>query len=335
VSITENPLPCESGFLLMKPTDRLEASRDADDRATVNNFLRDVLTHAKNVRAAGLVTICLSHEWNWRISAPEDRAAKATGCKLTTGCEGQGDVSITPDKATRVGLAFLGSVARSAANKHLVDSDSLSNFLLREEAGAVSGDNAEHLVLHFRGTADALEKCCAHYKRVREHAKLGKLEFASGNVGRKIERCDVRFAVGGNARDSSQAIRSVCESGNTGLVADLNLAQEHVGNGNLDIEEASEVTLSCIRKNLFQAELGGCECVRNELARHTGICSTWSDLGSVIVQSFGLPKIDLEILAAANVCNVDRHDFSADEKVLAVAPAFVNGLCDVASDCGG
>jgi hypothetical protein len=118
-------------------------------------------------------------------------------------------------------------------------------------------------------------------------------------------------------------------------VADLNLVQKHVSHGNLNIEEASQVALRGIRKDFLKAVFRSGKCVADEFAGNAGIGAACGDLRSVVVQCFGLAEIDLEILAAANISHIDGHDFRADEKVLAVAAAFVNGLRDVAPDGGG
>jgi hypothetical protein len=200
------------------------------------------------------------------------------------------------------------------------------------------GDHAEHLVLDFGRAANALKQSGRHDQRVRKNAELGEFQLASGDIGGEVETGDVGLGVGSasaSARDGSEAVGSVGERGDAGLVADLNLVQQHVSHSNLDIEEAGEIALRGVGKNLFQAELGGRESIADKLAGHAGIGGTGGDLGRVVVQRLALAEIDLEIFARANIGNIDRHDFRADEKVLAVAAAFKDGLCDVAPDCGG
>ena len=297
-----------------------------------------MLAHAEDVGAAGFVAVGLGHEGDWAISAPEDRAAKATGSKFAASCVGESDVVITPDEAARVGLAFLATVTRSAAHENFFHADGLSNFLLGEEAGGVRSDNAEHLVLNLGGAADALENHCGHDERVRKDAVFGEFQLASGDVSGKVERCDVRFAVSGGCSgcgDGGDAVCSVGESGNTSFVADLNLSQEHVSNGDFHVEETSEVALSCVRQDFLKAVFGSGEGVRGELAANARIGRSSGDLRHVVVESLRAAEVDFQVFARANVRNVDRHDFCADEKVLLVGAAFVDGLCDVSANCGG
>ena len=115
-------------------------------------------------------------------------------------------------------------------------------------------------------------------------------------------------------------------------MADLDLREKHVSNGNLNVKETSEVTGCRVRQSLLKSEFRGVVGVRSKFARHARISGTRRDLGCVIIQCLGIPEVDFQILAGTNVRHVDGHNFGSDKQVLLVVAALVDGLCNVSAN---
>ena len=82
-----------------------------------------------------------------------------------------------------------------------VNSDSGGYFAFAQETALIRRNDAEELVLHFSGAADALEHRHGHDQGVRENAILGEFELGLSHVTGNVEAGDVRVAIGCRCAD--------------------------------------------------------------------------------------------------------------------------------------
>ena len=162
-------------------------------------------------------------------------------------------------------------------------------------------NDAEELVLNLSGAADALKQRHGHDQGVSKNAILGEFELCLGDISWNVKGCDIRVAIGCRCADRCQAVGGECCGSNTGLVGDLNLAEEHRGDVHFGVEKSVEIAAVRVRKNLFKTVFDRVERVARETAACAGISSTSGDLENVVVEGFGVAEVQLQICAGANV----------------------------------